>query len=289
MTDKLDIRSLTPIDFSQMYRTFVDAFSRYSVKMELTKEAFKERLEGKINISYPHSVGAFHGEKLVGFIFNSINKYEGQQTAYNGGTGVIYDYWGKGLTTQMYEFVIPVLKNDNVKRCVLEVITTNDKALKAYHKTGFTKTKHYKCFMLKNGLSNKKAGLSLNIITSKPKNLLDYQPFATAHPSMLDSFEQLPFNLQNETCFEAWHQNELVGYLVFQHKTGRISQMAVKPQYRKKGIGTNLLHKAYNLSDNKSLSVLNIEKQETELVLFFEANGFVNELDQFEMELKLGD
>ena len=65
--------------------------------------------------------------------------------------------------------------------------------------------------------------------------------------------------------------------------------MAVKPQYRKKGIGTNLLHKAYNLSDNKSLSVLNIEKQETELVLFFEANGFVNELDQFEMELKLGD
>ncbi|MEQ6118190.1 GNAT family N-acetyltransferase [Reichenbachiella sp. MALMAid0571] len=289
MTDKLDIRLLTPADFPQMYRTFVDAFSQYSVKMELSKEAFLERMEGKINISYAHSVGVFHGEKLVGFIFNSINHYEGQKTAYNGGTGIIHDYWGRGLTAKMYEFVFPILKNDGIKRCVLEVITTNDRAIKAYHKTGFTQSKHYKCFMLKNGLSHKKAYLSIKLKTSNPENLSAYQPFATANPSMLDSYEQLPFNLKNETCFEALHHNEVIGYLIFQHKTGRISQMAVKPEYRKKGIGTNLLREAYNLSQNKSLTVLNIEKQETEMIYFFETNGFVNELDQFEMELRLGD
>jgi hypothetical protein len=119
----LQFKVLCPSDFAQMYRTFIEAFSSYPIRMDLTKDAFRDRMIGKVNISYDHSVGVFHSEKLIGFIFNSINEYEGIKTAYNGGTDVLEDYWGQNLTKKMYDHVLPILKRDQVKRCILEVIS----------------------------------------------------------------------------------------------------------------------------------------------------------------------
>lgn len=281
------MRLLVPDDFSQMYRTFIDAFSRYSVKMDLSKAAFRERMEGKVNISYDHSVGVFDGEKLVGFIFNSINTYEGIKTAYNGGTGVLPAYWGRGLTKRMYEYIFPILRKDGIQRCVLEVITTNTKAINAYSKTGFKQSRRFRCFMLKGQLRSLEKPQGLSISITREVDLDSLMKLGTSKPAMLDSYEQLAFNLKNETCLLAQCHHEIAGYLVFQHKTGRISQMAVKEEYRRQKVGTALLHQARSISENPALTVLNIEESDSVVIKFFKTNGFVNELDQFEMELVL--
>lgn len=287
MGNELTIRLLVPDDFSQMYRTFIDAFSRYTVKMDLSKEAFRERINAKVSISYGYSVGAFDGEKLVGFIFNSINTYEGKKTAYNGGTGVLQTYWGQGLTKRMYAYILPMLKRDGIQRCVLEVITTNIKAIKAYEKTGFRRTKRFRCFMLKGQLLPLEKSKELSVSVAKDVDLDFLKKMGTSKPAMLDSYEQLAINLKNETCLLAYCHQEIMGYLIFQHKTGRISQMAVKSEYRKQGIGTALLHGAREITENPSLTILNVEENDITVVDFFKANGFVNELDQYEMELLL--
>lgn len=287
MEDKFDIRLLQPEDFSQMYRTFIDAFSKYSVKMDLSKEMFRERIEEKVNISYDHSVGVFHGEKLIGFIFNSISEYDGIKTAYNSGTGVLMEYWGQEFTKKMYDFVLPLLRRENVKRCVLEVITTNSSALRAYQKTGFVKNKNYKCFKLKKPLDLKNNISRLKIERAYPDKLSSYDVIASTSPSMMDSSGMLIHNLKNETCLNAQIEDEFVGFVIFQHKTGRISQFGVKNGFRRKGIGKMLMAKACKLSHNKSLTVLNIEKSEKEIISFLTKNGFANEIDQYEMEMVL--
>ncbi|MFY0654200.1 MAG: GNAT family N-acetyltransferase [Cyclobacteriaceae bacterium] len=288
MTSKFTFRQLSQEDLPQMYRTFIDAFSKYKVKMDMTKEAFKERMEGKVNISYRHSIGAFHGEKLIGFIFNSLNTFEGQKSAYNGGTGVLYDYWGYGLTKRMYDHVVPILTEAGVQRCVLEVITTNTPAIKAYEKSGFTKTKNFKCFKLNNELPLRESHKGLVIKKATPKSLSSYQKLATANPSMLDSFGHLILNIRNETCFEARLDNGIVGYIIYQVQKGRISQICVKEGYRRQGIGNALMRRALNAGENKNLTVLNVEESEAEIIQFLKSNGFVNELDQFEMVMDLG-
>ena len=287
MTNEFDIRLLKPEDFSQMYRTFIDAFSRYPVKMDLTKEMFRERIEEKVDVSYDHSVGVFHGEKLIGFIFNSISEYEGIKTAYNGGTGVLIEYWGKGLTEKMYKFILPTLKNENVSRCILEVITTNINAIQAYQKTGFSKKKSFNCFKLKKSIRSKNKVPHLKIEKSSTCDLSDYDNIGSTNPSMMDSSNMLVHNLKNETCLEAKIGMELVGFIIFQHKTGRISQLGVKSSFRRKGIGRILLARAHDLSQNKGLTVLNVQENNIGVIDFLTTIGFVNEIDQYEMELLL--
>ena len=287
MTNEFDIRLLQPEDFSQMYRTFIDAFSIYPVKMDLTKEMFRERIEEKVNISYDHSVGVFHGEKLIGFIFNSISEYEGIKTAYNGGTGVLMEYWGKGLTKKMYDFILLVLKNENVSRCILEVITTNVNAIKAYQKTGFVKKKSFNCFKLKESLKSNAKVPNLKIEKSSAGDLSEYGHIDSTSPSMMDSSNMLIHNLKNETCLEAKIGMELVGFIIFQHKTGRISQLGVKNAFRRKGIGRILMAGAHDLSQNKGLTVLNVQDNNRAVISFLTSIGFVNEIDQYEMEMIL--
>ena len=47
------------------------------------------------------------------------------------------------------------------------------------------------------------------------------------------------------------------------------------------------MSKACELSHNKSLTVLNIEKSEQEIISFLSNIGFANEIDQYEMEMVL--
>ncbi len=280
---EISIRLLTPDDFSQMYRTFIDAFSSYSVKMELSKDAFRERMENKVRIDYSSSVGAFDGEKLIGFIFHNISTYEGHKTAYNGGTGVLRHYWGQGIVSRMYHFLFPLLKKKEVARCLLEVITSNEKALKAYKKLDFEPTKHFKCFKLSGQFPFRKPPEGLLIKTSHPKNLSHLACLGETTPALIDSHDHLTRNLINETCLEAFMNDTLVGYIIFQHKSGRISQLAVEAAYRRKGIGLSLIRKAREITRQQPLTLLNVEKEQNALVAFLEKSGFVNEVDQYEM------
>ena len=285
--EELHLRALQPGDFNQMYRTFVDAFSNYIVKMDISKEAFRDRVSLKLRINYELSVGAFHGEKLVGFIFNTINNYEGRRTAYNGGTGVLRDYWGRSLTQSMYEFLIPKLKRNGVERCLLEVITTNEKGVRAYQKTGFAKTKVFKCFKLKQFSTAIRNKENWKVFENTKKELSAHQDIADVSPSMLDSFEHLPGSLENERILEIREKDKLLGYIIFKPGNGRISQIAVAASQRRKGIGQQLIKHAFEQSGNAPLTILNIDAKEKGFVSFLKGVGFVNEIDQYEMELVL--
>lgn len=65
---------------------------------------------------------------------------------YNNATGVIKGFRNQGLTQQMYNFILPSLKKDNIRSIQLEVLDNNVAAIKAYKKVGFKKRRERHCY-----------------------------------------------------------------------------------------------------------------------------------------------
>jgi ribosomal protein S18 acetylase RimI-like enzyme len=283
------IRTFQPGDVPAMHRAFTQAFSDYKVTVKLSIDQFIKKFIEKLQLNFDMSAGAFDGDLLVGFIFANIGMYDNLLTAYNGGTGVIPSRRGMGLTSKIYDFLLPKYRQSKIQQALLEVLTINPAAIHVYGKLGFQEYRHFKCYRLESG-TIKNQPLTCNTIIKKSA-ILDLQvfhDFKTLRPSYLDKDDLLNCNLRNEMILEAFVNNESVGYIIFQPEHGRLSQIAVHPDFRRRGIGTALLKEAQNNSEIKYLTLLNLEKKETGVDKFLTRAGFVNKIDQFEMRMSLG-
>lgn len=288
MADSFYLRSLKPLDLTEMYIAFLDAFSDYPVSFKLTKEQFVRKFVEKLKIDFSLSIGAYDYDALTGFIFTSVNHYEGKLTAYNGGTGVRPNYRGNKLTIQMYDYLKPLLRERKIKQCVLEVLTENTRAIKAYEQVGFESTKYFKCFKLsQTPTKSRDSNFTLNIFSKSYPDWHTYEKFSEYNPSFLDSQQMILSNLANEEIIEAHHENQCVGYAIFQPSFGRISQIGVHPDFRNKGIGSAIIAYIYDRSLQKNLTVININKEAKNTIAFFSHIGFENQLNQYEMVLTL--
>ncbi len=291
MADSIYIKPLRPVDLTDMYITFLDAFSDYKIPFKLTKEQFVRKFVQKLKIDFSMSAGAFNYDgSLAGFIFSAVNYYEGKLTAYNGGTGVRPRYRGQQITTQMYDFLMPIFKEKKIKQCVLEVLTTNERAIKAYSAIGFVKTKFFKCYTLPNGILNILPAVVKQydeIIIVKYPNWDLYNKFCDYQPSFLDSSRMIADNLANETIIEVRDSDECIGYAIYQPSFGRISQIGIEPTMRRKGIGTAIMKYIFDTSLQKKLTIINVNDESEGTKHFFEELGFENQIDQYEMILSL--
>jgi ribosomal protein S18 acetylase RimI-like enzyme len=287
-TQLLTYRSLNEQDISQMHQSFIEAFADYFVPFNLGLEAFTDKMIKKLDLNFELSCGAFDGDKLVGFLFTGVAEYEGKKTAYNGGTGVIPEYRGRQVTSGMYEFLLLKFRQHLIEQSVLEVITLNHKAIKAYQRVGFKKSKYYRCFKLEQELLELPLyPEALEIEASPDFDWKYYKMFHDTSACFSDSPAVLPRNLENEQVLYAKLNGQTVGYVIFQPKIGRISQIAVSKAHRRKGIGRALLAEVYKQSANQQLTLINVENEQFAIIHFLENFGFTNQIDQYEMVLKL--
>ncbi|MEJ2113072.1 MAG: GNAT family N-acetyltransferase, partial [Flavobacteriaceae bacterium] len=102
----MEIRTLAGIDNIKILTVFNESFSDYFVPFRLTEDQLKSKIiADKIDLEL--SVGVFENGKLIGFILNGFDFINNQNVVYNGGTGVIPEKRGLGLTKQMYIFNLP--------------------------------------------------------------------------------------------------------------------------------------------------------------------------------------
>lgn len=280
-------KKLQNTDFQQLYYTYMEAFEDYPINMQIPLADFKRRIYDRLAIDYGISVGAFHGEKLVGFILHTQNHFRGKKYAYNGGTGVIPSYRGMGLVAEMYEEIIPKIAANNITQLILEVLEGNTKAINSYEKVGFQKTRKMKSYLLSQMSFTPNPDFEL-LVASKP----DFSSF-TEEPDLvvdfMSTFGQLQRNQRNESMISAYakDQRKSLGYIVFQPKNGRISRFYVNEKYRRIGVGRSLIHGVWYYSQKKQLSVINIDEQNLPAHRFLLACGFENQFDQFEMTLTI--
>lgn len=137
----MNIKTLEGIDTEIIRECFNEAFSDYSVKMELSKEAFASILNDN-DVSLVHSVGAFDNDKLVGFILVGVRG----KRLYDSGTAVLKEYRGRGYAKAMISFLISI--SSEFSTFELEVLCDNKRAIKLYDSFGFKAEREYLCFKL---------------------------------------------------------------------------------------------------------------------------------------------
>jgi hypothetical protein len=221
----MKIQSLKDTPFEIILQCFFDAFADYFVDVRMPEEFWRERWKAD-RVDFQYSYGVFDQGQLVAVILNGIGYRDGKKLAFNAGTGVIPAYRGRRLVKTMYETFLPELKSTGIESCVLEVITRNTKAIKAYQSAGMDITRHYICF---NG-AFETSGVYGADVQFKKASQPDWDRYKTFRQEALSwGNTRDAIELYNSfEAYEMWFQNNLVGYFLIDLPKKSLAQFEVK-------------------------------------------------------------
>ncbi|MFX1325220.1 MAG: GNAT family N-acetyltransferase [Promethearchaeota archaeon] len=290
----MEFIDLSQISEAEIVETHNEAFSDYEVPMNLSLDTFRY-FNRRRGVRYDLSIGAIEDGKLIGFILNAIDIWDGNLTAYDCGTGVVPEFRKKGVGNQIFDELLPILRKEKIKQYLLEVIQTNTAAYNLYIKRNFKITREFDCLQAERVAIEKKLNedvkkntiIDFNVRELKSLDWNIARKFWDYNPSWQNSDLSI---LRVEESFEylgAFINNSLVGYLVFE-QTGGITQLAIHPKHRKKKLAFNLLEMLLNkYPDNERFNIINIDTRDTALLAFLRNFGFKSFTAQYEMKLKL--
>lgn len=283
----LKYSSLEGIDTEVLHRTFLDAFSDYQVKIDLPLWKLKQMLHRRGYVP-EKSMGVFKDEVLVGFILNGYREWNGKPTVYDTGTGVIPEYRKQGLTTNMFQRTLELLKADGVEQCLLEVIQNNTSAYELYKKYGFKVIRTFSCYKLDKSKYQPEENFEVLHIggfsAAQWEHLMGFWDF---QPSWQNSIESI-CALSEEFIYSVVRSdNRIVGYGVIEKRTGDIPQIGVDRNYRGKGIAGSIMSDLINSTESSKVAVINVDDSAKAYKHFLSALEFEHYVDQYEMVMDL--
>src|SRR2546428_1303323 len=223
-----------------MTLAFNDAFSDYDIPARYTTE-YLANLVVRRGYRPELAVGAFDGERLVGFVFTCLDGAE----AYNSGTGVVISHRRRGIGRQLMERSVETLP---AKRYILEVIETNERAASLYRQLAFVETRRFQCWTYTPHPTPsprmRGGGRGEGI---PPTDWFDMQPSWQNSPASLRRARE-PFDVFGDDR----------GYIAVFPSNGDVPLLAVRRDVRRRGIGRGLLLAAAS-HVGKPLRIMNVE------------------------------
>lgn len=270
-----------------LHEAFVDAFSDYQIKFDIPIWKFKAMLQRR-GYAPSISVGAFKGERLVGFVLNGFRDWNGKSTVYGLGTGVIGEYRKKGITSNILAYLKDLLKIKGTEQFLLEVIQTNTTAFQLYKKQGFEVVREYSCFHIDKNLYHPRETYKVESIErfgdAEWGNIISFWDYIPSWQNSTDSVNAIA---------EAFRYSIvridgiIAGYGIIDKRTGDIAQIAVDKRYRRRGIARSIITDLIDNTEEEKVAVLNVDGREEAMKSFLLDAGFVNTVDQYEMLLRL--
>lgn len=265
------IRPLTRADVDSLLTAFNLAFSDYPLPFQLTREQLEEMLRRR-GWMPEASVGAFEREELIAFTVNAVEGDRG----YDTGTGVTPHHRRRGLARQLMLRSFDLLREHGCTTCVLEVLEENHQAAALYRSLGFTPSRHLQCWRFETPAQE----TSVSLGASEPVSRSPFEPdrlWWSTHPSW-----------QNSTSSIARARDPHVtlggrdGYAIVFPGSGDLPQLAVRPEARRRGMGTGLL-RAAAATAGKPLRILNVDDSDHGIAAFLEGAGATRTVRQLEM------
>lgn len=278
----MEIRTLEHTPLARITAAFNEAFSDYFIKLSFTEESMAAKMKGE-GIVPAYSVGAFEGSRLVGFILHAYDVIDGVRTIYNAGTGVIPAFRGKGLTSEMYQYSIPLLSSQGIHTHVLEVIEGNYPAIKAYQRTGFQTVRHLKAYKSTEPVRSEME-VRIEIIGAIPTEVLS---FCSVEAAWQNGVASIARDIEGHSLLAAYSADTLVAFAACVPATGRVKLCVVHPSYRRKGIGTALFAYMMEHSATGALVLTNIDTSYEPATAFLKALQFQPFLGQYEMKMQV--
>jgi ribosomal protein S18 acetylase RimI-like enzyme len=305
----------TPVD--SLHQAFLGAFADYQVDMRMSLEDFEFRLR-RDGVDTAVSVGGFDADQLVGFCLNGTGTWQDEATVYDAGTGVLPQYRGQGLASEMFRFMNPHLKERGFSRYLLEVLTSNEPAVNLYRRLGFEETRRLAVFRRTSSFSYP-TDATAQIHQAKVPNWNLYQTFWTGYPSWQHSIAAVQRVADTTAVLECHMDHQCVGYGVISKTSGLLSQLAVDKNYRRRGVASMLLNALQNCvlekgeeekrgregkdgpsypfslfssypfsrTSTEPIKVNNVDENLDDAMAFFSSVGFNLVLEQHEMILNL--
>lgn len=278
---------LAPVDPTRLHAAFLEAFADYAMGSAADLPEARLLLRMKKNaVDYALSVGAYEGDRLVGFTLVGIDRWGGALTAYDAGTGIVPAFRGQGLARRMLDHAIPPLRERGVERFLLEVLASNEPAIKAYTKAGFATRRDLRSFV-----ANAPA---LAATTGGPFVLRPIDEAAWA--SLAEEMDWLP-SFENRisavralegavSLVGAFDGAKCVGAYAYCPALRWLLSLVVARAHRRRGVGRALVtHAASALPEGVTrLAALNVDGADRGTQQFFERLGFAVLVDQYEME-----
>jgi len=259
------------------------SFLDYIVPLQLTEEQLQFKMKAE-DIRTDQSYGVFSSGRLVAFMLHGLRESASGLTAYNAATGVIPEFRGKGLTARMYAELQPRLRALGVKHMVLEVIATNTSAIKAYEKEGYTKHRLLDCYAGTVKPMHMNGTITVKELSQPQWQLLDAQQ--VQRPSWQNETQTIRNIGERCRLLGAFNAGEPAGYMVYQPGNGKIQQLCVLPDHRRKGVATQLLLQVAE-GGNRDLHLYNADRDADGIKPFLEHMGLVCDLTQLEMKKEL--
>jgi len=286
-TTSRSCRFLDESCFTQLYETFIEAFSDYVFPFALTEQQFRNHINLN-GVDLTRTVGCYENTRLVGFSLNGFGTWDGVSTVYDAGTGVIPSARRRGISAAMFETMLPVFRSEGVKQFLLEVITTNTAAIRLYEKLGFEHSRELALMQCDKVIEHNESSTIVEVREIADPDWDLMASFWSGRPSWQNSVAAMKRSLTLKTILGAFVDDELVGYVASSANYGRIAQMAVSPTHRHRGIGKALLKRIQEMTTTGySLQIINIDKSLTETIGFFEKCGFYERLAQHEMMARI--
>lgn len=281
----MEIRSFEHIGFDELFRGFEKAFADYEIHFE--KEEVRSMLKRR-GYNPALSFAAVDNGEIVAFTLNGIGTFNGVSTAYDTGTGTVKEYRGQGLAGKIFEYSIPFLKEAGIRQYLLEVLQKNRRAISVYRRMNFEVTRKFDCFRQNLKLiSLRKVNAECSIKQVDTAALRLTQNFCDFTPSWQNSIDSIERGVSGLTCLGAFIDGKMAGYCVVDVHTGDLAQIAVKSEYRRKGIASRLLREAVERMETDFIKVLNISSDNRTLLTFLEHLNIPLASKQFEMILTL--
>ena len=286
----ITINPLSNISLEEIYKTFVEAFSDYHVKFTLSFDDFLFMMNRR-GMNRDLSFGAFENERLLGFTLNGLGLWNGFLTAYDTGTGIIPDYRKKGLAKRIFQESLPVLRQNNIKQYLLEVLKQNKVAYELYIKLGFEVSREFDYYVFKkNDIKNSAFSKCPDKIRIEETDEIDWAKaisFFDFEPSWQNSLEAIKRSFDSYFRIAAYKNENLVGFGFLQKSNGDIPQIAVNKDFRRKGIGSAIFRKLIDINQIENFQIINTEKTDIGMKKFLEHFNIFPSGGQYEMILKL--
>jgi ribosomal protein S18 acetylase RimI-like enzyme len=248
-----------------VHAAFVEAFSDYVVKFSPTREQLAEMTTRRGYVPEA-SVGVFEGDRIVAFTLNGIHEH----SAYDTGTGVVPSQRRRGLGRAMMDFIEPLLRERGCTRYVLEVLDNTPAAHALYLDRGFVDTRGLQCWTLECG-SNAAALQRGSVVAALRNEWWDIRPsWQNATHSILRAHDSYVLLGDDD------------GYAIVFPSNGDLAQIAVRPEARRRGIGTRLLGEAAAVA-GKPLRIMNVDERDEGFTRFLERAGAKKTVRQIEM------
>ena len=290
VSDMADIeyRTLDTPTLEETHAAFCEAFSDYVVKMDMPFWKF-EMMARRRGYDPSISMGAFSGDRMVGFILNGLRQWDGRPTAYDTGTGVVPEFRKQGITTSIFQSLVDLLGKRGVEAYLLEVIKENDPARELYLKQGFRIVREFSCHLGKVEDLRTVAGPAI-ALDPTPIGDLDWDSMAPMWdfvPSWQNSVESVMAVPETFEVVVARVEGEVAGYGIVEPRSGDVPQVAVAPGHRGKGVGRAIMGGLAGLAEAENLVILNVEEGSGPMGDFATALGMELFTDQYEMVLDL--